>query len=170
MTKKSVVEVLTRRLREERRRQKGAHCHLTGGRHVTAVGQSAGSTSRGGFGIRSPLNVACPSDSEENSILKEAKELGKVMDLNIVRLKFTAFLQDSNGGFTRALKPVVSNAIYDSSESPPPPTTASWWPRRGTGLRVPASAGASAGGALTSCRRLSLRVSQRLQPEDLAHG
>lgn len=39
------------------------------------------------------------------------------MDLNIVRLKFTAFLQDSNGGFTRALKPVVSNAIYDSSES-----------------------------------------------------
>lgn len=61
----------------------------------------------------------CPSasDSEETSILKEAKELGKVMDLNIVRLKFTAFLQDSNGGFTRALKPVVSNPIYDSSES-----------------------------------------------------
>lgn len=54
---------------------------------------------------------------EENSIVKEAKELGKVMDLNIVRLKFTAYLQDSNGGFTRALKPVVSNAIYDSSES-----------------------------------------------------
>lgn len=49
--------------------------------------------------------------------MKEAKELGKVMDLNIVRLKFTAFLQDSNGGFTRALKPVVSNPIYDSSES-----------------------------------------------------
>lgn len=49
-------------------------------------------------------------------MLKEAKELGKVMDLNIVRLKFTAFLQDSNGGFTRALKPVVSNPIYDSSE------------------------------------------------------
>lgn len=38
------------------------------------------------------------------------------MDLNIVRLKFTAYLQDSNGGFTRALKPVVSNPIYDSSE------------------------------------------------------
>lgn len=39
------------------------------------------------------------------------------MDLNIVRLRFTAYLQDSNGGFTRALKPVVSNPIYDSSES-----------------------------------------------------
>uniref|UniRef100_A0A671Y885 Nuclear factor of kappa light polypeptide gene enhancer in B-cells 2 (p49/p100) n=1 Tax=Sparus aurata TaxID=8175 RepID=A0A671Y885_SPAAU len=82
VTKKGVVEVLSRRLREERKRQKGAHYHLT--------------------------------DSEETSILKEAKELGKVMDLNIVRLKFTAFLQDSNGGFTRALKPVVSNPIYDS--------------------------------------------------------
>uniref|UniRef100_A0A8C4EAB2 Nuclear factor of kappa light polypeptide gene enhancer in B-cells 2 (p49/p100) n=1 Tax=Dicentrarchus labrax TaxID=13489 RepID=A0A8C4EAB2_DICLA len=79
VTKKGVVEVLSRRLREERKRQKGAH-----------------------------------SDSEETSILKEAKELGKVMDLNIVRLKFTAYLQDSNGGFTRALKPVVSNPIYDS--------------------------------------------------------
>ncbi|PWA20113.1 hypothetical protein CCH79_00017679, partial [Gambusia affinis] len=82
VTKKGVVEVLTRRLRDERRRQKGTHCQLT--------------------------------DGEESSILKEAKELGKVMDLNIVRLRFTAFLQDSNGGFTRALKPVVSNPIYDS--------------------------------------------------------
>ncbi|XP_034040171.1 nuclear factor NF-kappa-B p100 subunit isoform X2 [Thalassophryne amazonica] len=82
VTKKGVVEVLTRRLREERRRQKGPLCHLT--------------------------------EVEENAIVKEAKELGKVMDLNIVRLKFTAFLQDSNGGFTRALKPVVSNPIYDS--------------------------------------------------------
>uniref|UniRef100_A0A3Q3WME9 RHD domain-containing protein n=1 Tax=Mola mola TaxID=94237 RepID=A0A3Q3WME9_MOLML len=78
VTKKGVMEVLSRRLREERRRQKGAHY------------------------------------SEENGILKEAKELGKVMDLNIVRLKFTAYLQDSNGGYTRALKPVVSNPIYDS--------------------------------------------------------
>nr|WAQ14799.1 NF-kappa-B p100 subunit [Lateolabrax maculatus] len=82
VTKKGVLKVLSRRLREERKRQKGAHGQLT--------------------------------DSEETSILQEAKELGKVMDLNIVRLKFTAYLQDSNGGFTRALKPVVSNPIYDS--------------------------------------------------------
>uniref|UniRef100_G3N8U0 RHD domain-containing protein n=1 Tax=Gasterosteus aculeatus aculeatus TaxID=481459 RepID=G3N8U0_GASAC len=80
VTKKGVVEVLSRRLRDERKRLKGPHCHLT----------------------------------EENGLLKEAKELGKVMDLNIVRLKFTAYLQDSNGGFTRGLKPVVSNPIYDS--------------------------------------------------------
>jgi len=57
-------------------------------------------------------------------MVKEAKELGKVMDLNIVRLKFTAFLQDSNGGFTRALRPVVSNPIYDSSEYYPHTSTA----------------------------------------------
>uniref|UniRef100_A0A8C8BWM9 RHD domain-containing protein n=1 Tax=Oncorhynchus tshawytscha TaxID=74940 RepID=A0A8C8BWM9_ONCTS len=50
----------------------------------------------------------------EQAIGREAKELGKIMDLNIVRLKFTAYLQDSNGGFSRALKPVVSNPIYDS--------------------------------------------------------
>ena len=61
-------------------------------------------------------NVVLVPDAEESSMLKEAKELGKVMDLNIVRLKFTAYLQDSSGGFTRALKPVVSNPIYDSSE------------------------------------------------------
>ncbi|CAL8258950.1 unnamed protein product [Lota lota] len=82
VTKKGVMEVLTRRLKDERRRQKGLH-HLF-------------------------------SDAEEISMVKEAKELGKVMDLNIVRLKFTAYLQDSNGGYTRALKPVVSNPIYDS--------------------------------------------------------
>lgn len=60
--------------------------------------------------------LLCAAECEEQAVQKDAKELGKVMDLNIVRLKFTAFLQDSNGSFTRALKPVVSNPIYDSSE------------------------------------------------------
>ncbi|KAK5882939.1 hypothetical protein CesoFtcFv8_021478 [Champsocephalus esox] len=82
VTKKGVEDVLNRRLRDERKRQKGPHYHLT--------------------------------ESEDVSLVKEAKDLGKKMDLNIVRLKFTAFLQDSNGGFTRGLKPVVSNPIYDS--------------------------------------------------------
>lgn len=63
------------------------------------------------------LNSCVFADVEESAIVKEAKELGKTMDLNIVRLKFTAYLQDSTGAFTRALKPVVSNPIYDSSES-----------------------------------------------------
>uniref|UniRef100_A0A3P8YP94 RHD domain-containing protein n=1 Tax=Esox lucius TaxID=8010 RepID=A0A3P8YP94_ESOLU len=82
VTKRGVVEVLTKRLRDEKKRQRGTHYHFT--------------------------------DAEEQAIVREAKELGKVMDLNIVRLKFTAYLQDSNGGFSRALKPVVSNPIYDS--------------------------------------------------------
>uniref|UniRef100_A0A672GCD4 RHD domain-containing protein n=1 Tax=Salarias fasciatus TaxID=181472 RepID=A0A672GCD4_SALFA len=92
VTKKGVVEVLTRRLRAEWKRQKGAHLNLT----------------------VEGLRCCRPADAEDSSIQKEAKELGKVMDLNIVRLKFTAYLQDSNGAFTRALKPVVSNPIYDS--------------------------------------------------------
>uniref|UniRef100_I3JJ19 Nuclear factor of kappa light polypeptide gene enhancer in B-cells 2 (p49/p100) n=1 Tax=Oreochromis niloticus TaxID=8128 RepID=I3JJ19_ORENI len=83
VTKKGVVEVLTRRLREEKNRIK-------------------------------VLNSCVFADVEESAIVKEAKELGKTMDLNIVRLKFTAYLQDSTGAFTRALKPVVSNPIYDS--------------------------------------------------------
>lgn len=82
VTKRGVFDVLTKRLREERRRVKEPGHHFT--------------------------------DSEDQSIQREAKELAKSMDLNIVRLKFTAYLQDSNGGFTRALKPVVSNPIYDS--------------------------------------------------------
>uniref|UniRef100_A0A8C2KTL6 Nuclear factor of kappa light polypeptide gene enhancer in B-cells 2 (p49/p100) n=1 Tax=Cyprinus carpio TaxID=7962 RepID=A0A8C2KTL6_CYPCA len=82
VTKRGVVEVLTKRLREEKRRIKEPGYKLT--------------------------------DTEEQAILHEAKELGKSMDLNIVRLKFTAYLQDSNGSFTRALNPVVSNPIYDS--------------------------------------------------------
>ncbi|XP_031434945.1 nuclear factor NF-kappa-B p100 subunit [Clupea harengus] len=54
------------------------------------------------------------SDSDDQAIANEAKELTKSMDLNIVRLKFTAYLQDSTGAFTRALKPVISVPIYDS--------------------------------------------------------
>src|SRR4029434_10489543 len=57
-------------------------------------------------------------DSDDQAIANEAKELTKSMDLNIVRLKLTAYLQDSTGAFTRALKPVISVPIYDSSESP----------------------------------------------------
>ncbi|XP_062375201.1 nuclear factor NF-kappa-B p100 subunit isoform X2 [Sardina pilchardus] len=82
VTKRGVMEVLIKRLREERRRQRESTYHF--------------------------------SDADEQAICNEAKDLSKSMDLNIVRLKFTAYLQDSTGAFTRALKPVISNAIYDS--------------------------------------------------------
>ena len=38
------------------------------------------------------------------------------MDLSVVRLMFTAFLPNSDGGFSRRLDPVVSDPIYDSSQ------------------------------------------------------
>lgn len=85
-----------------------------------------------------------------------------MMDLNIVRLKFTAFLQDSNGGFTRALKPVVSNAIYDSSES-----------QTAAAAAAAAFGVSEAGGAELKFPLpcfLTPRISERLQPEDLPDG
>ena len=47
---------------------------------------------------------------------QQAEEQARSMQLNIVRLLFTAYLSDSQGEYTQRLTPVVSNAIYDSSE------------------------------------------------------
>ncbi|XP_061086918.1 nuclear factor NF-kappa-B p100 subunit-like isoform X1 [Conger conger] len=54
------------------------------------------------------------TSAEEREVLNEAKELGKSMDLNVVRLKFTAYLQDSQACYTLSLKPVFSCLIFDS--------------------------------------------------------
>uniref|UniRef100_A0A8C0FT35 Nuclear factor kappa B subunit 2 n=1 Tax=Bubo bubo TaxID=30461 RepID=A0A8C0FT35_BUBBB len=54
------------------------------------------------------------TDAELREIELEAKELKKVMDLSIVRLRFTAYLRDSSGNFTLALQPVISDPIHDS--------------------------------------------------------
>ncbi|KAI4897514.1 hypothetical protein NFI96_015906, partial [Prochilodus magdalenae] len=43
-----------------------------------------------------------------------ASHQAKDMDLSVVRLMFTAFLPDGEGGFTRRLDPVISEPIYDS--------------------------------------------------------
>lgn len=55
-------------------------------------------------------------DREKEIIRQAAVQQTKEMDLSVVRLMFTAFLPDSTGSFTRRLEPVVSDAIYDSSE------------------------------------------------------
>uniref|UniRef100_W5K777 Nuclear factor of kappa light polypeptide gene enhancer in B-cells 1 n=1 Tax=Astyanax mexicanus TaxID=7994 RepID=W5K777_ASTMX len=47
-----------------------------------------------------------------------ASHQAKDMDLSVVRLMFTAFLPDGEGGYTRRLDPVISEPIYDSSECP----------------------------------------------------
>lgn len=74
-----------------------------------------------GPGALSPHTAltVCPpalAEGELREIELEAKELKKVMDLSIVRLRFTAYLRDSSGNFTLALQPVISDPIHDSSE------------------------------------------------------
>ncbi|KAK5924556.1 hypothetical protein CgunFtcFv8_017161 [Champsocephalus gunnari] len=54
------------------------------------------------------------SEHQRSVICITACQQAKEMDLSVVRLMFTAFLPDSDGGFTRRLEPVVSDPIYDS--------------------------------------------------------
>ncbi|MED6234366.1 hypothetical protein ATANTOWER_027955, partial [Ataeniobius toweri] len=60
------------------------------------------------------------NDHQRTMISSAAANQAKEMDLSVVRLIFTAFLPDSDGGFSRRLEPVVSEPIYDSSESKRP--------------------------------------------------
>uniref|UniRef100_A0A673X5F1 Nuclear factor of kappa light polypeptide gene enhancer in B-cells 2 (p49/p100) n=1 Tax=Salmo trutta TaxID=8032 RepID=A0A673X5F1_SALTR len=98
----------------------GRHCCTESGKCSVDVGPNELTAQFSNLGILHVTKKGTPSlclsltDAEEQAILREANELGRIMDLNIVRLKFTAYLQDSNGGFSRALKPVVSNPIFDS--------------------------------------------------------
>uniref|UniRef100_A0A8C3A7N8 Nuclear factor kappa B subunit 1 n=1 Tax=Cyclopterus lumpus TaxID=8103 RepID=A0A8C3A7N8_CYCLU len=51
----------------------------------------------------------------QRSVISSAAALqAKEMDLSVARLMFTAFLPNSDGGFSRRLEPVVSEPIYDS--------------------------------------------------------
>lgn len=60
--------------------------------------------------------ICVSSDHQRCVISSAAASQAKEMDLSVVRLMFTAFLPDSDGGFTRRLEPVVSEPIFDSSE------------------------------------------------------
>uniref|UniRef100_A0A8C7SDE8 RHD domain-containing protein n=1 Tax=Oncorhynchus mykiss TaxID=8022 RepID=A0A8C7SDE8_ONCMY len=51
---------------------------------------------------------------QRNLISSAASYQAKEMDLSVVRLMFTAFLPDSDGGFSRRLDPVISDPIFDS--------------------------------------------------------
>nr|AEP33644.1 nuclear factor NF-kappa-B p105 subunit [Apostichopus japonicus] len=50
----------------------------------------------------------------EEEAEKRAKSMAKDMDLSRVKLCFQAYFKDSEGRFTRALSPVLSNVVYDS--------------------------------------------------------
>ncbi|XP_075697725.1 nuclear factor NF-kappa-B p100 subunit [Rhinoderma darwinii] len=54
------------------------------------------------------------TDLEEKKMMTEVKELKKVTDLSIVRLRFTAYLPDSEGAYMLPLKQVISDPIHDS--------------------------------------------------------
>ncbi|XP_026136135.1 nuclear factor NF-kappa-B p105 subunit-like isoform X1 [Carassius auratus] len=54
------------------------------------------------------------TDAERNLISGTSIHQSKEMDLSVVRLMFTAFLPDSDGGFSRRLEPVISDPIFDS--------------------------------------------------------
>ncbi|TRY91093.1 hypothetical protein DNTS_020394 [Danionella cerebrum] len=54
------------------------------------------------------------TDAERALISSAAAHQSKEMDLSVVRLMFTAFLPDSDGGYSRRLEPVISEPIYDS--------------------------------------------------------
>uniref|UniRef100_A0AAR2LHD6 RHD domain-containing protein n=1 Tax=Pygocentrus nattereri TaxID=42514 RepID=A0AAR2LHD6_PYGNA len=54
------------------------------------------------------------SDHHRGLIGLAASHQAKDMDLSVVKLMFTAFLPDGEGGFTRRLDPVISEPIYDS--------------------------------------------------------
>ncbi|XP_068114021.1 nuclear factor NF-kappa-B p100 subunit isoform X2 [Hyperolius riggenbachi] len=60
------------------------------------------------------LRTRSLTEQDEKNIEAEAKDLKKVTDLSIVRLRFTAYLPDSNGAYTLRLKPVISDPIHDS--------------------------------------------------------
>ncbi|CAL8262404.1 unnamed protein product [Lota lota] len=61
--------------------------------------------------VRSPREL---TEHQRSLISSAASHQSKDMDLSVVRLMFTAFLPNSDGGFSRRLEPVVSDPIYDS--------------------------------------------------------
>ncbi|XP_056422435.1 nuclear factor NF-kappa-B p105 subunit isoform X2 [Hyla sarda] len=62
-----------------------------------------------------PYSADRPFTEREKDLIRQAAyQQSKDIDLSVVRLMFTAFLPDSNGGFTRRLEPVISVPIFDS--------------------------------------------------------
>uniref|UniRef100_H2YII3 RHD domain-containing protein n=1 Tax=Ciona savignyi TaxID=51511 RepID=H2YII3_CIOSA len=61
----------------------------------------------------SSINDGFPQEDRKRISVKATSE-AKSIDLSVVRLMFIAYLPDSNGAFTIMLKPVISDAIFDS--------------------------------------------------------
>uniref|UniRef100_A0A7N6A364 RHD domain-containing protein n=1 Tax=Anabas testudineus TaxID=64144 RepID=A0A7N6A364_ANATE len=99
VTKKNVTKTLEERMIEAFRM--GYNCGVSIHPEIDAlVGE-----------VRVPREL---NDHQRSLINNAASGQAKEMDLSVVRLMFTAFLPDSDGGFSRRLEPVVSDPIYDS--------------------------------------------------------
>lgn len=99
VTKKNVAKTLEERMVEAVRmgHNSGVHIHP----EIDAMQGE----------VRTPREL---TDQQRSLISSAACVQSKEMDLSVVRLMFTAFLPDSDGGFSRRLEPVVSEPIYDS--------------------------------------------------------
>lgn len=113
VTKKNMMEIMIQKLQRQRLRSRPQG--LTGmvGREEV-LGGGHGRSREGRRTQRS--HCAHLAEAERRELEQEAKELKKVMDLSIVRLRFSAFLRASDGSFSLPLKPVISQPIHDSSE------------------------------------------------------
>ncbi|KAM4732684.1 nuclear factor NF-kappa-B p105 subunit [Anableps anableps] len=99
VTKKNVAKTLEERMMEAFRM--GYNCGVSIHPEIDALQGE----------VRVPREL---SDHQRSMISSAAANQAKEMDLSVVRLMFTAFLPDSDGGFSRRLEPVVSEPIYDS--------------------------------------------------------
>uniref|UniRef100_A0A8D3DSK3 RHD domain-containing protein n=1 Tax=Scophthalmus maximus TaxID=52904 RepID=A0A8D3DSK3_SCOMX len=99
VTKKNVVKTLEERMSEAVRM--GHNCGVFIHPEIDALQGE----------VRVPREL---HEHQRSAISSAASLQAKEMDLSVVRLMFTAFLPDSDGGFSRRLEPVVSEPIYDS--------------------------------------------------------
>ncbi|XP_037635718.1 nuclear factor NF-kappa-B p105 subunit isoform X2 [Sebastes umbrosus] len=99
VTKKNVAKTLEERMIEAFRL--GYNCGVSIHPEVDALQGE----------VRVPRDL---TDHQRSVISNAASLQAKEMDLSVVRLMFTAFLPDSDGGFSRRLEPAVSEPIYDS--------------------------------------------------------
>ncbi|XP_070692423.1 nuclear factor NF-kappa-B p105 subunit [Pempheris klunzingeri] len=99
VTKKNVAKTLEERMIEALRM--GYNCGVAIHPEIDALQGE----------VRVPREL---TDHQRSAISSVASLQAKEMDLSVVRLMFTAFLLDSDGGFSRRLEPVVSEPIYDS--------------------------------------------------------
>uniref|UniRef100_A0A8C8CS29 RHD domain-containing protein n=1 Tax=Oncorhynchus tshawytscha TaxID=74940 RepID=A0A8C8CS29_ONCTS len=99
VTKKNVIKTLEDRMTEAYR--VGYNCGIVIHPEIDAIQGE----------VRIPREL---TDHQRSMICSAATKQAKEMDLSVVRLMFTAFLPDSDGGFSRRLDPVISDPIFDS--------------------------------------------------------